>query len=68
MFPIAKIIPTLLSAGLLAGCVSVSAGGAVVGSKTTVSGNSVETATTVKSASVGVALPPRPEQKAPTPQ
>ncbi|WP_346893466.1 hypothetical protein [uncultured Roseibium sp.] len=64
----AKIIPALLSAGLLTGCISVSAGGAVVGSRTTMSGNTVETATTVKRASVGVALPPRSEQNAPDPQ
>jgi len=64
----AKIIPVLLSAGLLAGCISVSAGGAVVGAKTTVSGNTVETATTVRSASVGVSLPPESGRGTPSPQ
>lgn len=53
----AKLFPILLSAGLVTGCVSVSAGGAIVGAKTTVSGNSVETTTTVRSASVGVSVP-----------
>lgn len=42
----------------LSGCISVSAGGAVVGTKATVSGNTVETDTTVRSATVGVSLPP----------
>lgn len=68
MLSTAKILPALLSAGLIAGCVSVSAGGAVFGTRSTVSGNTVETETTVKSASVGVALPPRAEQNTPTPQ
>ncbi|WP_346914773.1 hypothetical protein [uncultured Roseibium sp.] len=68
MSPTAKILPALLSAGFMAGCVSVSAGGAVFGTRSTVSGNTVQTETTVKSASVGVALPPQPEQNAPYPQ
>ncbi|MBD1548314.1 hypothetical protein [Roseibium aggregatum] len=64
----AKIIPALLSAGLLAGCVSVSAGGSVFGARSTVSGNTVETETTVRSASVGVTLPPQNGTNAPYPQ
>ncbi len=47
-----------IAATLLGGCVSVSAGGAVFGSRSTVTGDTVETRTTVHSASVGATLPP----------